>query len=249
MNLLYFFIFIFGAIIGSFLNCLIYRLEKDQSMWGRSYCPHCRHTLAWFDLIPVVSFIWLLGKCRYCHQKISFQYPLVEIITGALFLFIFHQWQGFEWAQILWLWYLTASLLVIFVYDLKFFLIPDKVLFPAILVALLYHMSFGYILAAMLASGFFLALFLVSKGNWMGFGDVKLAILLGLLLGWPNILVGMFLSFLFGAIIGIILMILPKPKITLKSQLPFAPFLITGTFVALFWSSQLIEFYQSFFLL
>jgi prepilin signal peptidase PulO-like enzyme (type II secretory pathway) len=254
--ILYLFIFIFGLCIGSFLNCLIYRLEKEQSMMGRSYCPHCQHTLSWFDLVPVLSYLWLGGKCRSCHKKISIQYPLVELLTGFIFLLVFHfqiasfdSYVSYSLLSFFW-YYIASSLLVIFVYDLKFFLIPDKVLFPAILVAVLYHFGLTYFLAAALASGFFLALFLVSKGTWMGFGDVKLAILLGLLLGFPNILVGLFLAFFFGAVVGVTLMYAPLPKahkIGLKSQLPFAPFLIAGTFVALFWGTTLIDFYTSFF--
>lgn len=254
--LMYFFVAIFGLCIGSFLNCFIYRLEKEESMMGRSHCPHCQKVLSWFDLVPVLSYLWLGGKCRQCHKKISVQYPLVELFTASLFLLVFH-FQIFSFSSPIsyaWLsffWYtVTGALIIIFVYDLKFFLIPDKVLFPAIALTAVYHFSLTYFLAAILASGFFLLLFLISKGTWMGFGDVKLAILLGLLLGFPHILVGLFLAFLFGAVVGITLMYAPLSrvhKIELKSQLPFAPFLIAGTWVALFWSDQLISWYLTFF--
>src|SRR3989344_4664509 len=190
----YFFIFLIGLCVGSFLNCVIYRLALPNfSFWknlgglNRSYCPHCKYNLAWLDLIPVFSFLFLKGKCRYCKKKISLQYPIVEILTGLVFLLIFFIMQDIEQ--------------------------PDNFIN-------------------------FLFLFLISKGKWIGFGDVKLAILLGFLLGFPNILSGLFLSFFFGAIIGLILMFLNKKG--LESEIPFAPFLIIGTFVAMFFGDQII---------
>lgn len=252
----YLFVFLFGLIIGSFLNVVIYRLEKEEDfVKGRSYCPGCHHTLTWLDLVPVASFLVLGGKCRYCHKKISIQYPLVEIATGLVFLLIINYQVSIinfqSTINLIFLFYITSVLIIIFVYDLKFYLIPDKVLFPAIAVAFLYRLFqnpnmqlFNYLLAVLAASGFFLFIFLISHGKWMGFGDVKLAILLGLLLGFPNILVGLFLSFFFGAIIGVILIYFQKKG--LKSEIPFAPFLIVGTGVALFWGNQIISWYLRF---
>src|SRR3989344_3307701 len=141
-----FLVFLICLCIGSFLNVVILRLEKDEGfVKGRSYCPRCRHQLMWLDLIPVVSYLFLQGSCRYCHKKISWQYPLVEIITGLIFLLIFNftpilnQFLIFNFINLLFLFYVTSSLIVIFVYDLKFYLIPDKVLFPAIGVTFLYR--------------------------------------------------------------------------------------------------------------
>ena len=255
----YFFIFLIGLCVGSFLNCVIYRLALPNfSFWknlgglNRSYCPHCKYNLAWLDLIPVFSFLFLKGKCRYCKKKISLQYPLVEILTGLVFLLIFFIMQDIEqpdnFINLLFLFYIASSLIIIMVYDLKHYLIPDKVLFPAIAVAFLYRLFTSpflfanYLLAVLVASGFFLFIFLISKGKWIGFGDVKLAILLGFLLGFPNILSGLFLSFFFGAIIGLILMFLNKKG--LESEIPFAPFLIIGTFVAMFFGDQIIHWYM-----
>ncbi len=243
--LITFFIFIFGLTIGSFLNVVILRLEKKESfLKGRSYCPHCKNTLSWFDLVPVFSFIWLGGKCRNCKKRVSWQYPLVELATATVFLLIYNL--GLPIFSMLLLWFIASALVVIFVYDLRNYIIPDVVLFPAIIAALPYHISVHYLLAAGLASGFFLAIFLISRGKWMGFGDVKLAILLGLLLGFPNILAGLFLAFFFGAITGIASIVLNKKG--LKSEMPFAPFLIFGTFLAMFWGSNLIEWYLHLFL-
>ena len=117
--------------VGSFLNCVIYRLEKEESfLKGRSYCPRCKHKLGLLDLIPVLSFMWLRGRCRYCHEKISVQYPLVEIATGLLFL-LTYKLQPTTYNFII-----VPFMVAIFVYDLKHYIIPDKVIYPAIAVAL-----------------------------------------------------------------------------------------------------------------
>ena len=278
----YLFIFILGASVGSFLNCAIYRMELQESMQedgpqkkssgflqGRSFCPHCRHTLSWQDLIPLLSFIFLRGKCRYCQKPISFQYPAVEISTAAIFLLITNYQlpitNFYEFTTLCFLLLVSCFLIVIFVYDLKHYIIPDKVVYPAIVIALLYRLFefwslshwdlFGNwkleignleplisaMLSALGAAGFFLLIVLISRGRWMGVGDIKLAFLMGLVLGWPNILTALFSAFLIGAIIGIGLMILGKKG--LKSEVPFGPFLVTGTFLALFWGREIVNFY------
>ena len=249
MEIFYPIIFIFGLAVGSFLNCVIYRLALPR---GRSFCPHCKHILSWQDLIPVLSFLILRGKCRYCQKKISWQYPLVELATGLLFVLIFwHLGFGFDLAFGFWI-LISCFLIIIFVYDLKHFIIPDKIIYPAIGVVFIYNvlrdptslMRSG--LAAILAAGFFLSIVLVSRGRWMGLGDVKLAFLMGLFLSFPNILIALFFAFLIGAIIGVGL-ILAKRK-TLRSEVPFGPFLVTGTFFALFWGERIAQWYLDLFL-
>ncbi|MBL7154899.1 MAG: prepilin peptidase [Candidatus Portnoybacteria bacterium] len=235
------FIFLFGLSVGSFLNVVICRLKsKEPILLSRSHCPHCGTVLKWFDLIPLLSFLIQKGKCRYCGQKISPQYPLVELATGLSFLIIFNQFPIFNLFFYL---IIISFLIVIFVYDLKHYLIPDKIVFPAIGLTFLYQFfenSFlNSLLAALLAAGFFLSLVLISKGKWMGLGDVKLVGLMGLVLGWPNICLALFLAFLSGAIVGIGLIIAGKKG--LKSQIPFGPFLSANTVVVLFYGSQLIE--------
>jgi prepilin signal peptidase PulO-like enzyme (type II secretory pathway) len=251
-----FFVLIFGLCVGSFLNCFICRLKKRRKMTGRSFCPQCKHNLSWQDLFPVFSFLFLRGKCRYCHEKISIQYPLVEILTGLIFLLVFTFFApGLrlqDWIQLIFLLYISGSLIIIFIYDLKHYIIPDKVLLPAICIALFYRLflSFAlipnYLLAAVVASGLFFLVFLFTSGKGMGLGDVKLAILMGLLLGFYNVLVALFLAFFFGAIIGIIMMIWQRKS--LKSEIPFGPFLITGTFVAMFYGDQIVRWYLHMFL-
>lgn len=267
-----FVVFVFGLAIGSFLNAVIYRLEKGESaLRGRSYCPHCKHQLVWYDLIPLLSFVLLKGRCRYCQGKISLQYPLVELAAGFLFVAVF--WFGIPWPGqgvdnltklsfqqvlgLLYFWAVVSTLIVIFVYDLKHFLIPDKILLLAIgIVALWKIFEFLEIetpvplitslLAGFGASAFFLAVYLVSQGRWMGFGDVKLAFLLGLFLGWPFILVALFAAFCLGAIVGLVLIAFKKKG--LKSEVPFAPFLIIGTAIAFFFGSNILSWYLGLFL-
>jgi len=248
----YIFVGALGLCIGSFLNCVIYRLEEKKTLKGRSSCPHCKNTLSWKDLFPILSFIILGGKCRYCKKIISWQYPVMEVATGFLFLSVFNLQMSLpeftmpEFFNLLYLFYITSVLIIIFVYDFKHYLIPDKILFPAIVVSLFYQFFFSehflnHIGAGIIASGFFLAIFLISKGKWMGFGDVKLAILMGLFLGVRSVLVALFMAFFLGAVISIILMFLKKKG--LKSEIPFGPFLIAGTFIALFFGSQVVSWY------
>ena len=249
-------IFLFGLIVGSFLNCVIYRLETGGSfLKGRSFCPHCKHKLALQDLIPVFSFLFLRGKCRYCGQKISPQYPLVEIATATLFLLMAEAKPlsietGF-------LMVISCFLIVIFVYDLKHYIIPDKVIYPAIAIALIFNFQFliskqflifnSQILSAFGAAAFFAAIVLVSRGKWMGIGDIKLAFLMGLILGWPNIFVALSLAFFIGAIMGIGLIIFGRKK--MKSEIPLGPFLITGTFLIMFFGNKIMSWYLNLFLL
>jgi len=261
------FIFLTGLIVGSFLNCVIYRLEQDESfLKGRSYCPHCKHVLSWKDLIPIVSFFTLRGKCRYCQKKISRQYPLVELATGILFILVFNfQLQATNYLVLvnfldffgfLILLLVSCLLLLIFVFDLKHYLIPDQLSYAAIISAAIYQLvriaNFGFRIenlkmllpffySALGAAAFFLFLVLVSKGKWMGEGDIKLAFFMGLFLGWPAILAALFLAFFGGAIIGLGLIVWKKKS--LKSEIPFGPFLIAGTFISLFWGEQIIGFY------
>ena len=234
------------------MNCVIYRLEQGKSfLRGRSFCPNCKHQLSWQDLIPIFSFLILGGKCRYCSQKIPWQYPLVELFTGIIFLSILLTNSNIYAMAYLLL--VSCFFIIIFVYDLKHYIIPDKVVFPAIGVALAYDLlrfdllgRSNLLASAFGAAGFFLAIVLISRGKGMGIGDIKLAFLMGLFLGWPNIIVALFLAIFLGAIMGIGLII--SGKKTLKSEVPFGPFLTIGAFSALFWGEKIINFYFNLFL-
>jgi len=248
-------VFIIGLIIGSFLNSVIWRSSVNKSVAkGRSICPKCKHKLVTKDLVPLFSFLFLRAKCRYCKKPISWQYPLVELATGLVFVLILN----FYFSNLIlasFLIIISCFLIIIFVYDLKHYLILDQILWPAVALSAIfrvveiafinknYFQFLDYTLAIAIGAGFFGILYLFSKGKWIGFGDIKLAILLGLILGWPNIIVGLFLSYLIGAIIGTSLIFLRKKKA--KSEVPFAPFLITGTFLALFLGQTIINWYLS----
>ena len=256
------FIFIFGLIIGSFLNCVAWRMYKEESfLSGKSYCPHCRHSLNFLDLIPVLSYLFLRGKCRYCGKGISVQYPLVELATGLLFVFAYLHFGpvdvlfSFNFFQVFFWWIMFSFLILIFVFDFKYYIIPDEIIYPSIIISmlwLLYAFSFGAIgkmdlvyavVSALGAALFFFLIWLFSKGMAMGFGDVKLALLMGLILGFPNIIPALFLGFLFGAIIGSALVLLKKRGF--KSEIPFGPFLLLGLIVSLFYGDKIINWYLS----
>lgn len=254
--LFYAFIFIFGLIIGSFLNCVIYRLKtKESIVSSRSHCPKCGHKLSWKDLVPVLGFLSLKGKCRYCFQKISWQYPAVEIMTALLFLLIVFYF-SFDLLSAAYYLLLASFLVVILVYDLKYYLIADEIIYSAIAIVFLERilrfavnyplLSVGEailnpLISALSAAAFFAAMVFVSKEQWMGWGDVSLAFFMGLFLGFPNILLALFLAFMLGALVGIVLIIFGRKK--MKSQVPFAPFLVWATFIALFWGERIIAWY------
>ncbi len=262
MILFYFIVFPFGLAVGSFLNSIIYRIQTGEGfLFQRSYCPHCKKILSWQDLIPLLSFLFLKGKCSYCQEKISYQYPLVELSTGFLFVFTVYKFSPLTLGDFLAIsyWLLAISfLIVIFVFDLKYYIIPDKIIYPAIFVSGIWYLVSGIffniytkyeilntIYAAFGASTFFLFIVLISHGKWMGWGDPKLAFFMGLLLGFPNILTALFLAFFIGAIIGIGLIIFGKK--TLKSEIPFGPFLVTGTLLSLFFGEEILNLYLKFF--
>ncbi|MDO8470477.1 MAG: prepilin peptidase [bacterium] len=251
-------IFLLGLVVGSFLNAFLYRMEKGESVAkGRSYCPACSHGLAWNDLIPLLSFVALQGKCRYCHAPISWEHPLFEISTGLLFLAIAiltgEIYSFLSLIHLLYLLVVASCLIGIFIYDFKHFLIPDRLLVPAVLASVAWYFIAGLsgfiplsslavnIGAAILAAGAFFSLHFVSQGKWMGFADGKLVFLLGLVLGFPLILVSLLITFVTGSLTGIVLILLQKK--TFKSEVPFAPFLILGMFAALFWGNHAVAWY------
>ena len=240
---------VFGLIFGSFLNVVIYRLKTGEPLgFSRSFCPECRAKLKWFDLIPLFSFIFLRGRCRYCQKKISWQYPIVEILSGLIWVGAFYVTppdKGGLGGVLNFVYYLFifSALLVIAVYDFKWKIIPDKIIYPAIAVALIYNLFNlpldkgglgGGLLTAATAFLFFFLFFYFSKGKAMGLGDAKLAFLIGLFLG-PWLSLAAFTSaFVIGAVFGI--MLIASRRRTLKSIIAFGPFLVAGAAVAFFFS-------------
>jgi len=264
---MFFLIFlVIGLIVGSFLNVVVYRLRVAETFVAdRSHCPHCKTTIAWYDNIPVISFILLKFRCRKCKEKISWQYPIVEIFTGLSFAFIGLQYFSLDvssWATVVYYLGIVSALIVILVYDALYMEIPGLVLWPAIAFVLVFNLIFDWgkidfgnnvfnlatysgIVGAFVAFAFFFAMVAVSKEKWMGMGDAYLVILLGLILGWPNILLALMLAFSLGAFFGIVLTIAKQKK--LSSQLPFAPFLVAGTMIAMFWYEPIVGWYLGLF--
>lgn len=252
-----FFVFIFGLIIGSFLNVVILRLNTGESaMAGRSRCFACGTKLKWFELVPLLSFVWLCGRCRTCGSRISWQYPLVELCSGIIFYAAYAKWlvaapdfSGVIWsASLLWVFAFWSVFLVSAIYDLRHKILPDQNTYLLIIIALLGVMVFdrGRIVQSVAIGGalflFFASLWLVSRGRWMGFGDAKLFFGAGVFLGWPQALLALFFSFWIGAIISIAIAIWRK-TLNLKSEIPFAPFIFLGSFVAFLWGNAVYLWY------
>ncbi len=250
--------FILGLVIGSFLNVVIFRLNTQKSFGGRSACMSCRHQLAWYELIPVFSFIFLGGRCKDCKTGISIQYPLVELTMGIIFAFLFIKFEDIFLVDtfsfsIIYAYYgaMFALLLVIAVYDLKHKIIPDKIsfLFGILAFAGMFFfrgmsVTFHIPVILDLFAGLLLALpfylfWLVSSGRWMGLGDAKLAIGLGWLLGFWTAVSGVILSFWIGAVFGIGLVIFSKDH-GMKSEIPFAPYLALGALLAFIFGLHLL---------
>lgn len=239
---------ILGLVVGSFLNAVIYRLHADISfMKGRSFCPWCKHDLHVWDLVPVFSYFLLRGKCRYCRKKISWQYPIVELCTALVFFLLWWQY-GIEASLLVYMIY-AAILMVIFVFDLKYYLILDKVTIPAMVVSFILSAVvlridvISLLLGALIGGGFFLLQFYISRGKWIGGGDIRLGAVMGLMVGFPHIIVALFIAYLFGSLIGIVL--IARGAKQWKSQVPFGTFLAAATVITFFIGQRVIDYYQS----
>ena len=226
----YLFIVIFGLIGGSFLNVLLFRLgKKDGLFLGRSECPKCLVRLKWYDLIPIFSYFQLKGKCRYCGKKISTIYPIVEAITATFFLLFFiNNGIVLNIDTVFWLIILFFLVSIIF-FDILYFIIPDKIVFPLILLTISYNWFYrsiefnNMLLSGFVLGAFFAIIYMLSKGRWIGLGDAKLVFLMGLLFGYPFGFWVLVVSVWIAAIWGITLIILKKA--TIKTALPFGTFL------------------------
>jgi leader peptidase (prepilin peptidase)/N-methyltransferase len=245
-------LFIFGLFFGSFLGVLSDRLVSGESfIKGRSHCDKCKKELGVLDLIPVLSFLYLSGKCRYCKTKLSISYPLIEILTGVLFFLIYYFFKNESLITLFYYFSTLSGFIVIFFSDLKYGIIPDKIVVPLSILSILYILFIkSELLLPNLISGvgaflFFIIVsytfFFLTKKESMGGGDIKLSLLLGLFLGFPGIIVSLYLAFLTGAFISIIL-ILWKKKTSLKDSLPFGPFLIMGAVISFFSGSLLFHY-------
>jgi len=244
---------IFGPLVGSFLNVCIVRLPKEESIvTPGSHCPHCNHPIMFYDNIPLISYLVLRGKCRYCKSSISAQYPLVEGITAITSLLLFLKF-GLS-LNYLFYFSFVAALIVITVIDLYHQIIPDVISIPGIGVGLLgalivpYITFFNSLLGILLGGG---SLFVVAtlyqwlfKREGMGGGDVKLLAMIGAFLGWESVVLTILLSSLIGSITGMIIMVI-KGK-DFKYAIPFGPFLSLGAVIALFYKSEIFSWYFQF---
>ncbi len=263
--------FIFGIIFGSFINALVWRIYvKSNSkkkkipdlsiLNGRSMCPKCRHKLSVFDLIPVISWLYLGGQCRYCHKPISIQYPFIELLTGILFSMSYIYWPfSFNiWGYLMFVVWLALLILLISLalYDFKYKILPNNLVYLTILLSLIfvvisyfnYDQGLPYILSRIFgiifSSGFFYLIFQLSQGAWIGGGDVKLCIALGLLLGGPlETVLMLFIASTLGSLITLSLLLVKKfqPKMTIA----FGPLLIIGTYICFFFGTQILNWYTS----
>jgi leader peptidase (prepilin peptidase) / N-methyltransferase len=245
--LVYFIVFLLGCAVGSFLNVVVDRSNEGKSfVKGRSHCDHCRHKLHWFDLIPIVSFLLLWGKCRYCQATLSLYYPVVEIVTGLAFVLIAVFYSPSLLAMS-YFFFIISCLIVIFFVDLKFGIIPFFSVIPAVVLTFIFYLFVpgniplsNYLLSGLGAFLFFFLLFAITKGKGMGFGDVVYAFLMGFLLGFPKVVLGFYIAFITGALISLFLVWLHKKKLK-GSTIPFGPFLVAATVISMFWGDQLIE--------
>lgn len=245
------FIFVVGACVGSFLNVAIFRTHEGESVArGRSKCRACEEPIAVRDLVPVLSYLRLRGRCRSCKAVLSWQYPVVELATGFLFVAAFAG--GGEWMQIVRDWVFVSYLVIIFVYDLRHMLIIDRFTIPAMIFAVIVNLWLGTIPAWSIVAGgavlaaFFWIQFAVSKGTWVGGGDIRMGALMGFMLGLEQGLVALFLAYLLGAAVGLAMMV--SGAATRKTPVPFGTFLAVATIVTLFAGQPLMDWYLNFFL-
>lgn len=267
----YIIVAVFGLVIGSFLNSVIFRLRTEESAFsGRSHCMNCHVELEPIDLVPVFSFVLLRGKCRKCGARISWQYPIIEVVGAVLSVLFFARSFGWSvdldamthivpWLLLLHGFVSSAALVVIFMTDLRDGIIPDAVTYPMIWFSFLVLMfidvfrgvsffsldSFAVrgLLSGLVVAGLFYAMVALSHERWMGLGDVKLAFLLGFVVGYPGILVTLFIAYVGGAIIALGLLATRKKQ--LQSEIPFGTFLSVAAVIALLAGQQIIAFYWS----
>ena len=249
MLLLGAFVFVFGAVIGSFLNVCIYRLPEQQSIAKPlSQCPHCHHPIRFYDNIPLISYLILKGKCRDCGEKISWRYPLVELITAILALLLFAKF--YLTLNFLVFFIFTAVLIVITFIDLDHQIIPDLLTLPGIPIFFLLAVfvvgvpwmeaAIGLLIGGGVLFVIALGYEVITKREGMGGGDIKLLAMIGGFLGWKSLIFVLLFSSLLGAVIGVALMLIKKED--MKYAVPFGPFLSAAGVAYLFWGDAFMQF-------
>ena len=255
--IIYIILFVFGLAVGSFLNVCIYRMPRNKSIvFPSSRCPACNTPISPRDNLPVLSYLFLAGRCRFCREKISFRYPLVESLNAFLYLTVFWRF-GFGWHTFVYC-ALCSALIVITFIDLDFQIIPDRITLPALPVGLIAG-SFllpdpflretmlgikGSFIGFLAGGGLFYAIAFLSRGG-MGGGDIKMMAMVGAFMGWKSVLLTTFVGSLAGSFVGLFL-ILFKGK-GRKTKIPFGPFLAFGTLVTLFAGQEVLDVFLSFY--
>lgn len=241
---------VLGLIVGSFLSMLIPRLHNDEKgiVFGRSHCSRCKHVLTAWELIPLVSYLVQGGKCKKCKKSIGAVYPLTELATAITFGALFAH--TMYWPEFLIYSILFSILIFIFIYDLRYKEIHDAVMLPGIFLAFAASFVVGdpinSLIGAAIGVGFFGIQWLISRGQWVGSGDMRIGAFMGFMLGWEKMILALIFAYILGSIIGVAL--LASKKADRKTALPLGPFLVTGTVVAFFWGQNLIEWYLLMFL-
>lgn len=273
-------LFVFGAAFGSFIDVLANRYQPDKFllnrsvMIGRSYCPYCRRSLRWFELVPIVSYLVLWGRCRTCHKRISLECPLTEIISGLIFVFVplflrqlYLPSSTFYFLSATWI-LIFSVLLLISLIDRRINIIPDEATvllvmsgIPLIFLTVSqfglvngsflgsYALLFGFrssiwinhLFAAFISVVFFGSLILITRGRGMGIGDLKIGLALGFVFGWPDIILVLILAFIIGSLVGAASIVFRHRS--LKSFLPFGPFLAAGSAITFFWGHGIVSLY------
>ena len=238
---------VIGLMVGSFLNVVILRTHRAMSFWGgRSKCLQCGHQLNWYDNIPLLSFAWLRGKCRHCSTSLSWQYPLVEGVTGILFALTAHTF-GLTWLTVL-SWLVVSLMVAIAVYDGRWSLLPDSFSISLAVAGIGFALSTHTVPIIDLGIGivggavFFGLQFIISRGQWVGSGDIFLGGALGALLGWRMLGVALLVAYFSGAIVAAILLLTRRQS--KKSALAFGPYLMLGGFIAWMYGEELVTWYM-----
>ena len=248
-----FLIFILGLIVGSFSNVCIYRIPRNESIiYPASHCPKCRSNILPKDNIPLLSYILLKGRCRHCKSKIPIQYPIVEFLTGLIYLIIYLIY-GLSGQFLIYI-ILSSALIIIAFIDLNEQIVPDVISLPGTAIGFILSFFVPYIsfinsaLGVIIGGGVILIIGIagsaIFKKEAMGGGDVKLAAMIGAFLGWRYITISLFLGFFLGALTGIFL-IMAKIK-SREDAVPFGPFIVLGSFITLLWGEKIISWYLGF---
>lgn len=242
-----FFAVLLGLAVGSFLNVLIDRIPRGENIvWKPSHCDFCKKSLRWFELVPVLSFLAQGGRCRRCKKPLSLQYPFIELLTAGGFVALLPL-PGFMPLHYALTLVIFSAGVVIFFIDLKHQIIPDSTLYIVLGALLVLGIGLSsaewwqHVLSGGLSGLLFFFLWIITKGRGLGFGDVKLVVLLGLLTGYPRIVVSLYIAFLTGAICGVILIVANRAK--MKSRIPFGPFLILGAVCAMIWGERMFAWF------